>query len=90
MSITTYGCAAGSASSSRNTPVCCPGSPRLDAIGAEFVTVDVAVAWATESLVPDGSVVPAMRLLVVRGFARYLAGLDSRTEIETALSPPTS
>jgi hypothetical protein len=56
----------------------------LDAIGAEFVTVDVAVAWATESLVPDGSVVPAMRLLVVRGFARYLAGLDSRTEV-----PPT-
>ena len=33
---------------------------------------------------PPGSVVPWMRLLVVRGFARYMAGIDPRTEI-----PPT-
>ena len=33
---------------------------------------------------PAGSVVPAMRLLVVRGFARYMAGIDPRTEV-----PPT-
>jgi integrase/recombinase XerD len=56
----------------------------LDATGAEFVTVDLAVAWAVEPVVPDRSVVPAMRLLVVRGFARYLAGIDPRTEV-----PPT-
>jgi integrase/recombinase XerD len=56
----------------------------FDAIGAHFMTVDLAVAWAVEPVVADGSVVPAMRLLVVRGFARYLAGLDPRTEV-----PPT-
>ena len=56
----------------------------LDAIGAEAVTIDVALGWAVEPVVGDGSVVPATRLLVVRGFARYLAGLDPRTEV-----PPT-
>ncbi len=52
----------------------------LDAIGAEVVTIDVALGWAVQPIVPAGSVVPAMRLLVVRGFARYLAGIDPRTE----------
>lgn len=56
----------------------------LDAIGAEFVTIDLALSWALEPDVPPGSVVPAMRLLVVRGFARYMSGVDPRTEI-----PPT-
>jgi integrase/recombinase XerD len=55
-----------------------------DAIGAEFVTIDLALAWALEPDVPPGSVVSAMRLLVVRGFARYMSGIDPRTEI-----PPT-
>jgi hypothetical protein len=41
-------------------------------------------AWAVEPIVPAGSVVPAMRLLVARGFARYMAGIDPRTEV-----PPT-
>lgn len=48
------------------------------------MTVDLALAWALEPEVPAGSVAPAMRLLVVRGFARYLVGIDPRTEI-----PPT-
>jgi integrase/recombinase XerD len=56
----------------------------LDAIGAEFVTVELALSWALEPEVPLGSVVPATRLLVVRGFARYMSGIDPRTEI-----PPT-
>jgi integrase/recombinase XerD len=56
----------------------------LDAIGAEVVTIDLALSWALEPDVPPGSVVPAMRLLVVRGFARYMSGVDPRTEI-----PPT-
>jgi integrase len=56
----------------------------LDATRAEFVTVDLALAWALEPEVAPGSVVPAMRLLVVRGFARYMVGIDPRTEI-----PPT-
>jgi integrase len=57
---------------------------RLEGAGAEFVTIELAVAWALEREVQPGSVVPAVRLLVVRGFARYLAGVDPRTEI-----PPT-
>jgi integrase/recombinase XerD len=56
----------------------------LDAIGADVVTTELALEWALEPVVPAGSVVPAMRLLVVRGFARYLAGIDPRTEV-----PPT-
>jgi integrase/recombinase XerD len=56
----------------------------LDDLGADAVTIELALAWATERDVPAGSVVPAMRLLVVRGFARYMIGLDPRTEI-----PPT-
>lgn len=56
----------------------------LDAFGAEFVTVDLVLAWALEREVAPGSVVPAMRLLVVRGFTRYMAGIDPRTEIPPA------
>jgi integrase/recombinase XerD len=57
---------------------------RLEAAGAEFLTIDLALAWALEPEVPPGSVVPSVRLLVVRGFARYMAGVERRTEI-----PPT-
>ncbi len=56
----------------------------LDMTGDEFVTIDRALAWALAPEVPPGSVVPWMRLVVVRGFARYMAGIDPRTEI-----PPT-
>jgi integrase/recombinase XerD len=47
-------------------------------------SVDLAVAWATEPVVSVDSRVPALRLLIVRGFARYMAGIDPQTEI-----PPT-
>jgi integrase/recombinase XerD len=56
----------------------------LDAIGAECVAVQLALSWALEPKVLPGSAVPWMRLLVVRGFARYMAGIDPRTEV-----PPT-
>jgi site-specific recombinase XerD len=56
----------------------------LDATDAAFVTNEVALAWASAHDLPLGSSVPGMRLLVVRGFARFLIGIDSRTEI-----PPT-
>jgi integrase/recombinase XerD len=65
-------------------PLLCRFAAHLDDLGAEAVTIELALAWATERDVPAGSVVPAMRLLVVRGFARYMIGLDPRTEI-----PPT-
>jgi hypothetical protein len=50
---------------------------RLDAAGAEFVTIELALAWALEPEVGRESVVPSMRMLVVRGFARYMAGVGS-------------
>jgi integrase len=56
----------------------------LEAAGAEFVTIDLALGWALGPEVPPGSVVRPMRILVVRGFARYMAGVDPRTEIPPA------
>lgn len=53
----------------------------LDEAGAECVTIDAALAWALEPDVAPASSVRPMRLLVVRGFARYMAGIDPRTEI---------
>jgi integrase len=50
----------------------------------EFVTIEAALAWSLEREVPAGSVVPAHRMLVVRGFARYLSGIDPRTEVPPA------
>ena len=56
----------------------------LDEHDAEFVTIEAALAWSREPIVPVGSVVPADRLMVVRGFARYLSGIDPRTEVPPA------
>ena len=50
----------------------------------EFVTIEAALAWSLEPVVPAGSVVPADRMMVVRGFARYLSGIDPRTEVPPA------
>lgn len=50
----------------------------------EFVTIETALAWSLERDVPDGSVVPANRMMAVRGFARYLSGIDPRTEVPPA------
>lgn len=56
----------------------------LDATGNEYVTVTAALAWALDRDWPAGSTVPGHRMSAVRGFARYLAGIDPRTEV-----PPT-
>jgi len=56
----------------------------LDDHGIEFVTVEAALAWSLEREVPAGSVVPSHRMMVVRGFARYLSGIDARTEVPPA------
>ena len=53
----------------------------LDSIGAATVTVEAAVAWATEPDVDPASTVAARRMGIARGFARHLAGIDDRTEI---------
>ncbi|MDP9073158.1 MAG: hypothetical protein M3N98_03100 [Actinomycetota bacterium] len=55
----------------------------MDHVGAAFVTIDVAVAWAMQP--PDGtSGWRAHRLSVVRGFARHLHAIDPRHHV-----PPT-
>jgi len=56
----------------------------LDAIGAQSITVEAAIAWTRLS---EGAqpVTLSHRLGAVRGFARYLATIDPATEI-----PPLS
>ena len=56
----------------------------LDARDIEFVTVAAAFAWSLERDAPAGSTVPGRRMMAVRGFARYLAGIDGRTEVPAA------
>ena len=56
----------------------------LDERELEFVTVEAALAWSLEPAVAVGSVVPAHRMMAVRGFARYLSGVDPRTEVPRA------
>ena len=43
----------------------------LDVHDIEFVTIEAALAWSLAPAVPVGSVVPADRMMVVRGFATY-------------------
>lgn len=52
----------------------------LDAIGAQSITVEAAVAW-TRLSVGVQPVTLSHRLGAVRGFARYLATIDPATEI---------
>jgi integrase/recombinase XerD len=54
----------------------------LDATGADHVTVERALAWAT--LPGRGEHWHAMRLGVVRRFARYLNEVDPRVEVPPA------
>jgi integrase len=56
----------------------------LDEHDIAFVTIEAALTWSLEREVPVGSVVPAHRMMVVRGFARYLSGIDPRTEVPPA------
>jgi len=52
----------------------------LDSIDAATVTVEAAVAWSTDGVDP-ATTNGARRMMIARGFARHLAGLDERTEI---------
>lgn len=53
----------------------------LDSNGIEFVTVDAAVAWSQASEAAPGTTVWPRRMMAARGFARFLSGIDARTEI---------
>lgn len=56
----------------------------LESIGAEFVTVEAALAWSCQPEVPAGSTVWRKRMTAVRGFAGYMAGIDARTKVPPA------
>jgi integrase/recombinase XerD len=56
----------------------------LDAIAVTHITTQLAVQWALAPTVSAPSSVPATRYRSVRGFARYMAGIDPRTEVPPA------
>jgi len=56
----------------------------LDAARLDHVTTGMAVEWSLAATVTAPSTVPATRYIAVRGFARYMAGIDPRTEIPPA------
>ena len=53
----------------------------LDAAGLPTVTVAAALSWAQGPNVEPASSVAARRMTIARGFARYMAGIDARTEV---------
>jgi integrase len=53
----------------------------LDARGARTVTIDAALEWVTQAQTGSGTSVGPRRMTAVRGFARYLAGIDADTEV---------
>jgi integrase len=53
----------------------------LDAAGLPTVTVAAALSWAQGPDIDPGSSVAARRMTIARGFARYMAGIDARTEV---------
>jgi integrase len=56
----------------------------MDSIGAEFVTIEAALAWSLQPEAEPGTTVWPRRMSAVRGFARYLTGIDPRTQVPPA------
>lgn len=53
----------------------------LDDIGAATVTIEAAIAWSTAPDVDPASSVWPRRMIVARGFARHMTGIDPATEV---------
>jgi integrase len=53
----------------------------LQAHGSATVTIEAALAWAQDSTTGTVTSVGPRRMTAVRGFARYLAGIDAATEV---------
>jgi integrase len=53
----------------------------LDAIGSSTLTIEAALAWAQQPEADPQSSVWPKRMVAARGFARYMAGIDSRTQV---------
>ena len=56
----------------------------LEGTGTETVTLQAALAFVFDPGLDPASSTPMRRLTALRGFARYLAGIDPRTEIPPA------
>ena len=61
----------------------------LDDAGAEAVTLDTALGFILDPDLDPASTNQSRRLQAVRGFTRYLAGIDPATEIHRQGSCPT-
>lgn len=53
----------------------------LDDLGAATVTVETAIAWSIAPDVDPASTVWPRRMIVARGSARHMAGIDPATEV---------
>lgn len=53
----------------------------LDDVGASRITTDVALAWVRRPDADPSSSVWMRRMIVVRGFARHMSGIDPTTEV---------
>jgi len=53
----------------------------LDDIGAATVTIEAAIAWSMAPDVDPASSVWPRRMIVARGFARHMSGIDPATEV---------
>lgn len=53
----------------------------MDDIGAVTVTIEAAIAWSMEPDVDPVSSVWPRRMIVARGFARHMSGIDPATEV---------
>ena len=56
----------------------------LEAEGLPTVTVAAALAWAQGPGADPATSIAPRRMTIARGFARYLAGIDARTEVPPA------
>ena len=56
----------------------------MGSVGAEVITFERALEWAQLPPAAPTTTVSARRMSVVRGFARYLAGIDPRTQVPPA------
>jgi integrase/recombinase XerD len=53
----------------------------LDACGARTVTIEAALGWVAQAQTGPVTSVGPRRMTAVRGFARYLAGIDADTQV---------
>ncbi|MDQ2791141.1 MAG: tyrosine-type recombinase/integrase [Actinomycetota bacterium] len=56
----------------------------LDTAGTRVITMQQVLAFVSDPDLAEGSAVPQHRLMAVRGFARYLAAVEPRTQVPPA------